>query len=337
MKKHITFKYCFLAIIPLFLLYSCNDDSSEFSDPVTSDLFHWHANTNIVISPADTVKSIVLFRNLIDTSLSWKSKTVQLNMDLNSPLLAENFSKIDIYITAEEKDGYNYTAPFDTTGILYKTISDITDNSLSIVLDGNELGKMFETKFKNPRSGVPLLEGDIFELHWVLTNMDGNTLDSRDYIDPEYRFGVGVKVLDSVPPILAGEFSYKWIEASDDAMDWGIELNYTGNITIGLKEGTTTSYNVSDLTFGYNYLLDFDPALGYIEYDYVTGLITVTDQALIDYGQQETSWEIIKVDDRKNITIKYTNLLYPTEYGTIQLTRSDDNDWPNNLHTAVAE
>ena len=287
MKKYALIKYFFILSV-IFSLNSCGeDDDSEFIDAVSPENLEWQANTNITVTPVEDKNIFVVDRQVLGGALSWANDTVEFNMDLNSILPIDDFASIDFYLTAEELNGYNYTGPYDTSGKLYQTVlsSEMTeDGKFNIEIIADEAAILFQNEYQNSRPEIALLEGDLFELHWVIKANNGTIYDSRDYVESDTRFGFTVRYDDIAPLIWDGIFEYEWTYTSAGAESWGAV--YVGKT--GLTIITPTSpglYDSNDVSFDYYY-----GGPGSITFDYLTGLT-----AIVDTSWREQKWEILSV------------------------------------------
>jgi len=326
MKKNIILRYL-LILSFIYSFQSCNDElDSEFSEANTENI-PWQADTHIKIQPVKDKEAFIWLTNVITLEQFWGNDTVELNLALNSVITNTSFSKIDFYLTAQEKDGYNYTPPYDTTGKLLTSITEIPeDGKINLKIKADDVYELFKNDFVNPRPEAPLLAGDLFELHWIITNVDGSVLNSNDFIEGEYRFGFTTLYKEKKPPSWEGTFDYEWIYVSDGAEEWGgVAVGDKGQITIEeLTDATETQkvFDVSHLLFNYNYggpgklYLDFNTGETYVE------------------GNSEEKWVISNVDGPTleiSWTYKYSEDY--DEYGTVRLTRTDGEDWPENFHS----
>jgi hypothetical protein len=327
MKKYSIIKYILLLSV-LFSAGSCQDiDDSEFPNTIDPGNLEWQATTHMKIKPVEGKETFVWLTNIITLEQYWGNDTVELNFKLLSAIPTDNFSKIDFYITAQEKDGYNTAPPYITEGKLLRTITDLPESGeFNIMIQGDELYEMFKSDFINPRSQAPLLEGDIFEIHWIITNKDGTIFNSQNHVEGEYRFGFTTLHKDKKPPSWEGVFNYEWIIVSGEAEKWGgVKVGDKGQIEIvETTEALEISkeFDVSHLLFNYKY-----GGAGKLFLNYNTGETYVE-------GNSEEKWVISNIDGATleiSWTYKYTADY--DEYGTVRLTRTDGENWPVNFHT----
>lgn len=326
MKKFKITKY--LLIFSLFFSYiACEDaNDSEFTDAIIASDLPWKVSTNLDIVPTEEKEAFVIYRDVLSGSLSWGNEMVELNVQLKSAHALSTISKVEFLVTAEEKDGYNYTAPFDTEAKSIETVSSISENgSFTFELNGNDLGTLFASKYTKPRNETSLIPGDLFQIHWVITSTDGEKMDSRNNVDGDYTYGIKVVVVDVAPPIFKGTFEYEWTAVSAGGLNYGgVSVGQKGNMIIDLAPKSFTEYTVNHLGADYYY-----GGPGSLVYDYESGLVTI-----IDSSWRAQKWNITKVEGN-TLTIDWTYYYTPyyDESGTFTLTRTDGEDWPTNIHT----
>ena len=324
MMNNISILKYFLIVGFVCFLQSCSEDSdSELFDPIQSDQLAWQASTNITVSQVEGKESFIWYNNLLSNTQYWHNDVVELEMQLVSQFAkVDDFESVDFYLTAQEEDGYNYTAPYEREGLLLKTADEFTEEGeFTVSISVDEVVALFENKFQNPRSSAPLLVGDLFELFWVINNNDGTKLDSRDYFEGLYSFGFTTKHKDYAPT---------WI----GTFDW-VEIDTDGNVVPGGNSGQSTSVLNDDGTY------TFDPCdffenwgAGTITYDYPTGKVNIehTSDAFTAF-----SWEISNING-SSLDIHFTGEglfwgWYAFSYdANVRLTRTDGLDWPTNLH-----
>jgi len=327
MKKYSFIKYLLVSSL-IFTIQSCDDEiTSEFPDAKSPENMAWQANTNIKVNPVEDKEAFIWLTNVVTLEQYWGNDTVELKMKLNSIIPTENFAKIDFYLTAQETNGYNATPPYDTTGKLLTTTTDLPESGeFGLQINADEAYDLFKGNFVNPRITAPLLDGDLFEIHWIITNKDGTVLNSQDYVGGEYRFGFTTLHKEKKPPSWEGTFNYEWIYVSDGGLQWGgVKVGDKGQIEI--VETTDAlelnkEFDVSHLLFNYNY-----GGAGKIYLNYETGETYVE-------GSEEEKWIISNVDG-PNLEISWTYKYSEgyDEYGTVILTRTDGEDWPENFHS----
>lgn len=321
MKKYALIKYV-LGLSLIFSLFSCSEDNdSEFSAAVSPENLEWQANTNIVVTPVEGKAIFVIEKQVLGGETSWSNKTVELNMQLNSVINIENFESVDFYVTAEELNGYNYMAPFDTKGKLLSTVlaADISENGeLNLAVNAEDAAALFQGEFTKSRPDIALLEGDLFEIHWVVNAKDGTSLDSRDYVDGNYRHSISVRYDNIAPLIWDGTFNFEYLVVGDGLPS---SVGDTGQITIEATNPGEYDVPEKGLVFNLRY-----GKPGKLFYDYESGETYVE-------GSQDEEWTITYIDATTieiAWTYKWSNY---GEYGTVKLTRTDGIDWPSNIHS----
>lgn len=329
MKKYSIIKYLMVLSL-IFTMHSCDDDdTSEFPDAVSPESLAWQANTHIKVTPIEDKEAFIWLTNVVTLEQYWGNETVELQMKLSSVIPTENFAKIDFYLTLQEKDGYNATPPYDTKGKLLTTVNDLPESGeFGLQINANDAFELFKGDFVNPRTTAPLLDGDLFEIHWIITNKDGTLLNSQDYVDGEYRFGFTTLHEEKKPPSWEGTHKYEWIQVSDGGLQYGgVKVGDTGEINIVETSDALDLdkfFDADDLSFGYNY-----GGPGSLSLNFETG-----ETSTIDTSWRAQEWTISNVDGN---TLEITWTYYYTdsydEYGTVRLTRTDGEDWPENFHT----
>ncbi len=329
MKKKSFIKYM-LVLSLIFSMHSCNEDiTNEFPEAPSPGSLGWQANTQIKVTPIEEKETFIWLTNVVTLEQYWGNDTVELQMKLSSIIPNDNFAKIEFYLTAQEKDGYNATPPYDTSGKLLSTVTDFPESGeFDLQINADVAYEMFKGDFVNPRPEAPLLDGDLFEIHWIITNKNGTVLNSQDYIAGEYRFGFTTLHKEKKPPNWEGTHEYEWIYVSDGGLDYGgVKVGDKGQINI--VETTDALelnklFDADDLSFGYYY-----GGPGSLSLNFETGETNVIDDT---WRSQE--WTISNVDGNTlEITWKYTYTDSYDEWGTVRLTRTDGEDWPENFHT----
>jgi len=329
MKKYSFIKYLLVLSI-IFSMHSCNDEiTSEFPNAVDPANLAWQANTHIKVTPVEDKEAFIWLTNVVTLEQYWGNEIVELKMKLNSVIPTDNFAKIDFYLTAQEKDGYNATPPFDTTGKLLSTLTDFPESGeFGLQIDADDAYELFKGDFLMPRTTAPLLDGDLFEIHWIITNKDGTELNSQDYVAGEYRFGFTTLHKEKKPPSWEGTHEYEWIYTSAGASTWGgVSVGDKGQINIVETSDALDLdkfFDADDLSFGYNY-----GGPGSLSLNFETG-----ETSTIDDSWRAQEWTISNVDGNTlEITWKYYYTDSYDEWGTVRLTRTDGEDWPENFHT----
>lgn len=307
----------FLVLCTVFLSQSCDIDAD---DSYTEGNLSWQSTTRISAKAVKDKETFIWYHDLLSGEDYWGNDKVELNMKLVSDLKPEEFSTIDIYIVAEEKDGYNYSAPYDSKGKLLKTVDMPSTGEFSLELAATDAYALFANEFLTDRSEVLAAKGDIFLVYWVLNRNDGSKLDSRDHLNYE-RYPIIVRVEDYAPPVWEGTFEYEWIECSNGAVNWGgVFVGQTGTVNIvNLGEG---KYSMTNLLWNYYY-----GSAGYIYYDFISGLTYVE-------GSYNERWYISNIDGPSmDIRFWYYYSDAYDETGTVRFTRTDGNNWPTNIYT----
>ena len=306
---------------------SCGDGEfeSEFKDFPSQDLKSWQQLTEVNLAPVSNANFLVN-EQIFTKELTWNTETVTFDGEVSSDRSdIEDFSKIDIYVSAQEASGYNFDAPYDNLKMKIATISSFTDEgAFSFSVTKDEMNAMFGSKFQNARTGaVELMEGDLFTFTYVLTHKNGSTLDSRNSPSVTSSFGVGVELVPLGPPDFSGEFLYEYIKVSPGAAPYvtlGSNGTWTGPTPI--VDGTAmTGFSVFP-----NILINYRwGGGGTMLYDYSDNGITITDTS-----GYSTVWVIDNING-PSVDIDFT-YVYASEFFTIRLTRTDGRDWPTDMH-----
>ncbi|MCF7568282.1 hypothetical protein L3X37_07885 [Sabulilitoribacter arenilitoris] len=316
MKREIIFKY-FLFFSAIFLLNSCD----ESDDSVIEEVVNWKEQTRIAFTPVEDKETFIWYHDLLTNEDYWATDEVEINMSLKSNVSAENFSKVDFYLTVEEKDGYNYTAPFNTTGKMIGSVNVPESGEFTFNIKGDDAYGLYLNDFKNSRSSVLAREGDIFLLYYVITAKDGTTLDSRKSTKVGNRFGMKVKVEDYAPPVWEGTFDFEWIEVSGGAATYGgVFVGKTGSVNITHLGNQV--YSMSNLLWDYKY-----GTSGKIFFDFLSGETYVS-------GNSSEHWTISNINGSSmDIEFWYSYSDDYDETGTVRFTRTDGADWPSNIYS----
>ncbi|TRZ41592.1 hypothetical protein DMZ48_16410 [Robertkochia solimangrovi] len=308
------------------MVQACNNDG--FEDPVneapTSEDMPWQANTMLKVTADSLQYAFIWERDLLTYNEYWKNEEVILHMKLESVLTSKQLDKVEFYINAEEKDGYNAQAPYDKANFLIETITDFNDErSFDLVIPAPTVYDLFKNKFEYNRNTQLAREGDIFEIKWVIYAKDGSVIDTRESSSIDNRFGFATIFQDFAPPVWAGDFAYEWID-----MGWGISY-YDPSIVIGttgimtIQQVDASNYTISNIHFGHS-----SGRAGTLYYEFDTGLVE-SESTLND------TWVISNIDGA-SLDIAFTNN-WSSGYGywgTVRLTRTDGANWPSNIHTA---
>ncbi|WP_242135553.1 hypothetical protein [Aestuariivivens marinum] len=318
MKKETFLKYLFLFVF-VALFQSCTENSEDalVEDPSSN----WQLKTRLAVMPQEDKETFVWYRDLLTFDEYWGNETVEIDLELKSPVAASEFSKIDFYIVAEEKDGYNYTAPFNTSGKQITSVNVPESGELSLSLEADDVYGLFVNDFENSRSTKLAREGDIFLLYWVITAKDGSTLDSRKSLREGNRFGMKVKVEDYAPPVWEGTFDFEWIVVSGGAEQWGgVYVGKTGSVNITHLGNQV--YSMDNLLWDYYY-----GGPGKVHFNFLTGETYVE-------GIYSEHWTISNINGPSmDIEFWYTYSDAYDETGTVRFTRTDGADWPSNIYS----
>lgn len=302
-------------------LQSCDDDFFTQEEEISQ----WEAATNLKIASVEGKEAFVWEKNLLTEEQYWKNTVVELDIEISSTLESSELEKVDFYITAEESDGFNYTAPFDTDGKLLNTISEIPeDGKFKLTLNAEDVYDLFSGEFKNARTISTVLDGDLFELHWVITAKDGSVMDSRNYAEGDYRYTIKGVNQGWAPPVWEGTYDVEFLEVG--AGLWQAAVGDTGEMTI-TESDVLGTYDIPNLLF----TIDIgQPYPGKLVYDFITGSSNVSGS----WGVGGT-WILSNVDGI-SIDVEYYSPLYDA-YGVsakVKLTRRDGVNWPTNIHSA---
>ncbi len=304
-------------------MQSCSDDFSTIEEIETS----WQEATHLNIIPVEGKEAFVWEKNILTQEQYWKNTVVELDLVINSDLANTEVSKIDFYITAEEFEGYNYTAPFDSNGRLVSTVSGVSeDGKFTLTLNAEEVYELFSSDFKNNRTESQVLKDDLFELHWVVTAKDGSEMDSRNYVAGEYRYSFAGKYQELAPPIWQDTYDFEWLSGIDIFGMLGLVVAPTGEMTVTERSGTPGTYTIPNMLFNADFGI---PMTGDLVFDFESGLTTVSNA----YG---LSWTVSNING-SSLDIEITgmdNLLpIPGAVYKVRLTRQDGANWPTNIHS----
>lgn len=308
-----------LVVSAIILLHSCTvNDDDLYQEPALEE--SWQQQTKLEVLPVFNKETFKWEVDTYNETGNWKNDEVELNMKIVTTANVE-FTKVDFYSIAEEKNGYNYSKPFDAVGKKIHTVSLSGMKEFSWTLKADEVYNLFINDFKNDRSGMYYaLEGDKFLLYWVITASNGSVLDSR--LDPNYdRYLISTKVRTVLPKIFEGEFDFEWIELTKGAeVEGGVSLGETGTVLITYDEDNDY-YLMDNLLWNYFY---GSPGKLYYKPD---GLVYVE-------GENQEKWTISNINGNSmDIEFWY---MYSDEYdeiGKVRFTRKDGKNWPTNLYT----
>ncbi|MCZ4695575.1 hypothetical protein DWB61_12690 [Ancylomarina euxinus] len=317
MKIYSYIKYLLIGSL-FFTLQSCDDNFADLKEKSLT----WQESTHLKINAVEGKENFI-WEKSVETSLQyWKNTSIELDVVINSKKARTELSKIDFYITAEERDGYNYSAPFDTNGKLLRTISAIPeDGKLSLALNAEEVYQMFSSDFKNDRTVSKVLSGDLFELHWVITAKDGSVMDSRNYVGGEYRYDFSGLYLE-LSPVWPNTFKVEWLAGKDLLEMIGASFA-SDEITIT----ATTASGTYDAPYLFNANIGM-PFMASLVFNSDTGETQVADVWGLGAG-----WKFSNIDG-VSLDIELTgteNILMPGAY-KVRLTRTDGANWPTNIH-----
>ncbi|WP_242132578.1 hypothetical protein [Aestuariivivens marinum] len=317
MKREIIFK-CFLFFSAIFLLNSCDESDDSISEEV---VVKWQEKTRIAFTPVEDKETFIWYYDLLTKEEYWGNDEVEINMSIKSNVSTDNFSKVDFYLTVEEKDGYNYTAPFNTTGKMIGSVNVPESGEFTFNINADDAYGLYLNDFKNSRSSVLAREGDIFLLYYVITAKDGTTFDSRQSIKVGNRFGMKVKVEDYAPPVWEGTFDFEWIVVSGGAEQWGgVYVGKTGSVNITHLGNQV--YSMSNLLWDYYY-----GGPGKLYFNFLSGETYVE-------GNYSEHWTISNINGPSmDIEFWYTYSDAYDETGTVRFTRTDGADWPSNIYS----
>lgn len=306
----------------MFSLQSCSDDFSTIEEVET----RWQESTHLKLRPVEGKEAFVWEKNILTQEQYWKNTVVELDLVINSDLANTEVSKVDFYLTAEELDGYNYTAPFDTNGKLLSTVTGISeDGKFKLILNAEEVYELFSSDFKKDRTESQVLKDDMFELHWVVTAKDGSLMDSRNYVDGEYRYSIAGKYQELAPPIWQDSYDFEWLSGNEIFGMLGLSVAPTGEMTI-TESDTPGTYTIPNMLFNADFGI---PMTGALVFDFNSGLTTVTNS----FG---LSWSVSNINET-SLDIEVTgmeNLLpIPGVVYKVRLSRKDGVNWPTNIHT----
>ncbi|GAA4295988.1 hypothetical protein [Aestuariibaculum suncheonense] len=318
MKKVILF-YIGLLILPVFL--SCEEEDDVVM-PKAYDTT-WVDDAKLTFTPQGE-KSFIYNINKSTGEEFWAFTEITYDVAFKSDeSTASDISKIDFYLFAEEeKDGvYNYIG--GNSGKLLTSVSNPSE-IFQVSVTKDQLYELFENDFNTTRTDI--LPGDLFELKWVITGKDGNVFDSRENcigFHCSYAFLAEAKVVDT----WVGEFDYTWTEVGPGTVNYSyskIKVGSTGIVKFvpGKSEG---EYDCLDMSFGGAY---GGARGGTLTYDKENKVLTIKSAE----SYYDSVWELVSVTENV-LTIKWTNNFTTrySEYGTIELRRTDGLKWPLGL------
>lgn len=312
MKKKSIFK-SLLFLGAIFLLQSCESND----EPLMEEAVNWQERTRISFKAAEDKETFIWYHDLLTNADYWGNDEVEVDMTIKTNVSVDLLDKVDFYITVEEKDGYNYSAPFNTDGKMISSVSIPESGEFTFKMNADDAYDLYKNDFHNDRSSVLARAGDIFLVYYVITAKDGSTFDSRKSLKEGMRFGLKVRVEDYAPPVWAGTFDY-------EVIDIGYSCGtLKGQLTF-VNEGEGV-YHIPSLTFNYCW-----SGSGKINYDFITGLVKVDPNN--DYD--DVVWNISNINGT-SLDIYWT-YYYTASYGEwskVRLTRTDGANWPTNIYT----
>ena len=320
------YKLMFLFSIAFFI-QSCDEEgyTDSISDPVNAENLPWQALTNLSIYAEEEMGNFIWLKDLLSFEEYWGNDTVVLNIELDSNQDLTFFTNVEFYLTAQELNGYNFQPPYNTQGKLLANVPitsfDEATKSYQLSISVDNVVALFGDDFQNDRSENPLLEGDIFEIHYKLIHDSDDYLDSRESSGIDTRYGFSVQYKDFAPPVWEGTFNYEYTDATGNAEYYGgIQVGETG--TIDITHLGDQVYSLPNLGMSYYYTRS-----GTLTFDFLSGLVEIE-------GSYEEKWNITKVDGPTvYIDMEYRYSAGYDEYWSFSLTRTDGNDWPTNLYT----
>lgn len=334
----------FFVLIALSLIcFSCDLDENDAE--ITTDL----ESVEVIVSGEGTEPMFIIGQDIADpTYFSWVNEQVELNFHLSTGRNLEDISQIEFFMNCQEVDGYNYEAPFNDSKILISTVlnEDISsDGDIVLSFTALDLSTLFADKFENTTNGnqtrtvdIPLLEGDLFTITWVISFADGTIFDSSSVVSVNNSHSIQTTIKDVYPPTWNGRFNYEVIEAGAGAAGYGYDIGKTGVIElvetdkVGVYEFTGAGSSGNNGALGWKY-----GRQGPIHYDYATGASIGTSISSSNGLNYAETWDITYINET---TIKihwvsfydHVNDSNKDYNGTVYLTRTDGYAWPKNLY-----
>lgn len=326
MKKYNIIKYLWVLTL-VFAFQACDDkNESEFDAAVEAGNLPWQASTEINLMGEEDKTSFVWLNDVITFDTFWGNNVVPFSGTISSAHPLADLQKIDFYITAHERNGFNDTDPVDMKGKMLTSISPVPESgTFNLSVSADDVYDLFKNDFQTGRPDAPLLETDKFIINWVITHTDGSTYDSSTINEPNAGRGISVKHEPYTPPGFVGKFKYEWVWLSDGGLSYGgVTVGETGTQTFTLDgiDGLVATSSTDNLMFGYNY-----GGPGSVTFDYGTGELNI-----IDTSWRAQKWKIVSIDG-PNLTIdlEYYYSAGYDEYGTVVVTRTDGKDWPTDI------
>lgn len=323
MKTFSFLKYIIIAVGFVFVLQSCSSEDTEFPN-LASGTDSWKENTKINFTATAGKENFIWEKNLLSFDEYWKNDVVELNATITSTIGLSQISKIDVFINTQEKDGYNYSAPFKTEGKLIKTITSVpASGDFSLQFNATETYDLFATDYVKDRTTTKAYDGDLFELYWIISLANGQVLDSRNYFNDGYSFAFKGKYQELAPPVWQDTYTMEWLSGNDVFALFGLNVPVMDEFVI-TESSTPGTYNLTSMLFNINLGLT-----GTMVYDFNSGKTTVLDDA---FGL--VSWRFSNING-PSIDIEIfgmDNLIpIPGIVYKVRLTRQDGNNWPSNI------
>ena len=320
-------KKIFLILIGVFAVFtSCETDEQEVVLPPAFEA-EWFDEANLTFVALGDVQGFEYNINENTGQSFWGVTEAEFDLTLNLGNKTNvDISKIEIYAFVEEKVGDTYNYYGGDAGKLLTTINNPDLESPSkLTVSTDDVYSLYQSELSATHNGE-LLPEDLVELKWVITDSAGNKLDTRsDCFGLNCTFGIraSIKYVDT----WLGEFDATWIEVGSGT----VRYSYTGvtvgavrtiSFTPGSEEG---QFDIDDMAFGGAF---GGPRGGTVEYDDATK--TLTRVSVETYYQSK--WEVVSVTD-DILTIKWTNNFTDrfSEFGTVELSRTDGLTWPAGL------
>ncbi|MFH4968395.1 hypothetical protein V8G61_09340 [Gaetbulibacter sp. M240] len=302
-------------------LNSCEEDVLDVKQPEAYNPT-WMENATLTFSPQGESKNFVYKINNGTGEEFWGTTELTFNVTFESESTTiENIAKIDFYAFAEEKIGEDYNYIGGSTGKLLTSVSNPA-KTFDIVISKDMIYNLFESEFSST-TRTDVNTGDLYELKWVITGKDGNIVDTRRDcfgVGCTYAFEAELAIVDT----WIGVFDYKWIEVGTGTVRYShakINVGSTGTVEFvpGANEG---EYDCLDMSFGGAY---GGPRGGTLKFDASNNVLTIISAE----SYYDSEWEVVSATDDV-LTLYWTNrftALY-SEYGTIEIRRSDGLQWP---------
>lgn len=315
-----------MAIVFSVSITSCQfqKDSELEGHPDTSD--DWASNISLSVN--NVSEGLAVGVDLKSSSETVTSDMSQLEITINSNNIDE-IANVDMYIFMAEKDGLNSKEPFSEPA-KYKsfTSADIDEEGkITFDLHAQDLIALFSNDLTKDRTNQVLYYGDKFEIDWVVTGTDDKVYDTRSASGIYTSTFIPIEEEVLLSP-WGGTFDWEWTSLTDDASYYGkVNVGDAGSVNIIPKsydaDSNIGTYEILDkFSFEYSY----GSNSGTLTYDFNTEKTTVT-------GNSDEIWNITRVDDNTlSIDWEYYYSVPYNEYGTVKLTRTDNEVWPANIN-----